>query len=172
MPYKNKEQRHEYYENNKDRIKAREKMYREENYDLIQERRRKFRENNRDHECERDRKYREENKYLVWAKTTIRCHVRNGFFVIVKVYELAEMAKNTPRCPYCHEELLFGPKETGTLVLNSPTLDRRNNERILTVNNIDIICFRCNRIKGSMPQKAFIKLRKSRSLSSEHLYVT
>ena len=93
--------------------------------------------------AEYDRKYNETHRFLIWAKGTVRRHVDNGYFVVVKVWQLAELAERSDRCPYCGVELWCGPKNGMGSQPNSPTLDRVDNEDVVTSDNIEIVCHRC-----------------------------
>lgn len=51
----------------------------------------------------------------------------------------------SPKCAICDIALKWKP---GKLQLNSPTLDRKNNEQILNMENVWIICHKCNTMKS------------------------
>jgi 5-methylcytosine-specific restriction endonuclease McrA len=44
-----------------------------------------------------------------------------------------------------------------------PTLDRINNEEIMTLENVQIICHACNRAKGKTPMDEYMKERGEQS---------
>src|SRR3989304_2271033 len=92
------------------------------------------------------KKWREENPYRYWAIGTINRHKRKGFTILSTIDEIEFLAKRIKNCSYCNIELDWswgnkGPK------LNSPSLDRINNEKELRKDNIQIICYDCNAVK-------------------------
>ena len=66
------------------------------------------------------------------------------------------MGKATTHCPYCGVELDWqrGLGKGGRD--SSPSLDRINNEKELRLDNIEIICHRCNSTKYNRTKKEFI----------------
>jgi hypothetical protein len=107
--------------------------------------------------AEHDRKYNEEHRFLIWAKGTIRRHVHNGYLVIVKARQLAELAEHSSHCPYCGAELWYGPKNGAGSQANSPTLDRVNNENVMLPDNIVIVCHRCVSTKRDRTRAEFVE---------------
>jgi len=103
---------------------------------------------------ERAKKYYRKNLYRIWAIATINHHKKRDFDVIIIIDELEELAKNTIYCPLCDIKLKW---EKGKKQDNSPTLDRINNEKILTLDNIKIICSKCNTTKSNRTMNEFIK---------------
>jgi len=68
------------------------------------------------------------------------------------------IAKQSKYCPICNCKLNW---KHGTKLNNyTPTLDRIDNDKTLILNNIQIICWRCNRAKGMMSMKEFINYCK------------
>jgi 5-methylcytosine-specific restriction endonuclease McrA len=70
------------------------------------------------------------------------------------VTELHEIVLSTKVCPICGVELDYkrGKKHGKD---NSPSLDRINNDNIVTKDNVWIICNRCNRTKSDRTLKEF-----------------
>lgn len=91
-----------------------------------------------------------------WAQNSIATHKRRGFDIRITWKRLEEIAKATTRCLLCGVELNWGPKKCGHLILESPTLDRINNEDYISEDNTMIVCWRCNSSKQSRTLKEFI----------------
>lgn len=101
----------------------------------------------------RYKKHKESDPYIMWARGTINNHKKKGFQVDMSVKELAESARHTPHCNLCGCTLVWN----GNIVTSlSATLDRINNEDVMSKDNTQILCHRCNRMKGSMSVEEFI----------------
>jgi len=82
--------------------------------------------------------------------------------VNITIDELAKLAKKTKECRYCSKKIVFKCGERrGKAEKNSPTLDRIDNEKELNINNIQVICFECNCMKGSKTHKELIEWCKN-----------
>jgi hypothetical protein len=108
----------------------------------------------------RERDYRikrmvEANPRILWAQMSIGNHYRNGFKLELKRKELEEMALKTDKCTICDIQLAWGYR-TGKAYKISPSMDRINNEKVITKDNIQILCVRCNRTKADRTMKEFI----------------
>lgn len=69
-----------------------------------------------------------------------------GLIVLITVRELIEKASRVKHCPYCGKELDYS-RGKGAPKINSPSLDRINNEEILRPDNTQVICLSCNAAK-------------------------
>ena len=88
-----------------------------------------------------------------WALATLRSHRKSGNEIIISTDQLTELAEETTHCKWCGRKLQW---ETGKGVTSyCPTLDRRNNENFLDIDNIDIICLSCNAGKGKLSEEEF-----------------
>lgn len=105
--------------------------------------------------------HRIDNPHRTWTQGTISSHKRNGYIVNIETDELQRVAEQTDRCVMCGRLLNWGQGNKKTLHSDSPTLDRINNEKILTMESTQILCLRCNTKKGSMPMKEFVNWCKS-----------
>ncbi len=101
----------------------------------------------------RENQYRKDNPVKRWANTSLCCH-RKKFRVNITVKELEELGKITSRCSLCDCWLSWG----GNMVVkdNSPSLDRIDNGSILSKDNIQIICHKCNCTKRNRTMKEFL----------------
>jgi len=94
------------------------------------------------------------NPHLVWARSTLKSHAYRGNAVVITVKELVKLANETTECEFCGTPLKFiygiGHRQDG------PTLDRLQNSKTLTKENIAIICKRCNTSKGDRTMDEFI----------------
>lgn len=95
------------------------------------------------------------NPRILWAQMCINNHKRNGFDIQLTRYELGEMALKTDICPICDVPLAWGYLN-GKKLRNSPSLDRINNEKHITKDNVQIICLFCNRTKITRTMQEFI----------------
>jgi len=79
-----------------------------------------------------------------------------GFNVIVTPIALRKrIDKNFGICEICGCIMTFDRYRYP--LDNSATLDRMNNEEIMTINNIQIICSKCNRTKSNKTMSEFIE---------------
>ena len=97
------------------------------------------------------------NKRRYWASSTIRNHGLRGFVVEVKKEELTKKALGTDECFLCGAGLRWN-REDGepTMCNETPTLDRMDNEKTITINNVEIVCLLCNSTKRNRTFKEFV----------------
>ena len=179
--------RKEYYENNKEKILEYQKEYRENNKEQLKEYHKKYYKNNKDRikkyredNKEKIKKYRENNKDRIKEYHKEYCkninnnkrktisasfykHRKRGYCIIVTIDECMEM--DTDYCYYCGCKLEW---EYGTGASTcSPTIDRLNNENILTKDNIVFACIACNAGKHSGTPEEYIE-RCKRVVANEN----
>lgn len=115
-------------------------------------------------------KKRIESPFYRWAKNTLKGHKHRGYQVNITSEELEDIVSKTKTCQICGCELKRG---NGKVTDISPTLDRKNNENVIDINNIMILCNYCNLTKGKRPIIEFIKFcelvvaRKSTIINGE-----
>lgn len=121
-----------------------------------------YRKNNPEKIHSSIKKYRNNprNKYKIYASTTLNDHKRNNFIVNITINELEKLAINTNFCIYCGIELNYNRGYKFMALDNSPSLDRINNENEMNMENVQIICHKCNAIKHDMTHLEFIKYCK------------
>lgn len=107
-----------------------------------------------------NKKYLTTKPFRRWAQVTIHSHRKRGFEVNITIPSLANKAKITTHCLYCGSTLDFN-RYIDKKSYNRPTLDRINNENIMTLENTQIICLTCNLAKGQMTHNEFINHCKS-----------
>jgi len=102
--------------------------------------------------CEECRKDITE-RHRLWASNTLSSHKGRGFKVNIPLEELQHLAIETLYCPVCGDKIDWSLNK-GKHTENSPTLDRKENENTINLENSWIICYRCNRAKGknSLPE--------------------
>jgi hypothetical protein len=89
------------------------------------------------------------------AKSALRSHSSKGHICEITVEELTNLYDSTIYCPICKVKLT---KEYGHgLLQTAPSLDRKNNESILTIHNVWVICANCNATKRDRSMKEFVK---------------
>ena len=95
----------------------------------------------------RSTQWRIDNPEYHWAYQTIYTHKKKGYVVNITPTKLRDIAINTKFCCICECELKY---QKGKCSQNSATLDRKNNETILNIDNIMILCRRCNCMKQDL----------------------
>jgi 5-methylcytosine-specific restriction endonuclease McrA len=95
-----------------------------------------------------------------WASGALRSHKKKGHAINITTDELYNYALDKKTCPVCGKVLSWGGKN-GRIRSHSPSLDRINNEPELNINNIWIICARCNAAKGDLNMKEFVEYCKN-----------
>lgn len=107
---------------------------------------------------ERHERYINRNVLSRKATSAIDSHRRRGFIVNLKSSDIKNMFENTKTCPLCGKKLNYdrNPKD----VFSMPSVDRKNNEKILDKTNVWIICRGCNTSKRDMDLETFIKYCK------------
>jgi len=104
---------------------------------------------------------RKNNPIRVWCNSTLYHHKKEGFNICITQEELKHIAKETLVCNICGCVLNWTPyTSNGKTQQNSPSLDRINNDTIITKENIQIICHQCNRTKGERTMEEFINYCK------------
>jgi 5-methylcytosine-specific restriction endonuclease McrA len=92
------------------------------------------------------------------VSTAVKAHEKLGMKVEVTVDEALEvLTKTNGICRYCGRTMVRGKGKMHNL---SPSLDRINNEMVLTKDNIQFICKECNTTKGDRPHSDFIAYLK------------
>lgn len=91
-----------------------------------------------------------------WANQAIGSHRRKGHTIELTIDELYNFALEVKNCPICGVELSWG-KKNGHIRNHSPSLDRINNDPVLNINNIWIICAKCNAAKGDLNMEEFVE---------------
>lgn len=91
-----------------------------------------------------------------WVTKTRSNHRVDGYDVKVTRKELLDYIQNIDNCEICGRELdwSIGKK---FVHYNSPTLDRRDNGKIITVNDIMILCDVCSITKSNRTFEDFVR---------------
>jgi len=191
MPYKDpereKEYRREYRKRNPDKMKKYQKeyaikhkirlseqkkeyfkKYKEENPERVKETKKKYKMTHVEKIQEYNKEYnaRSEVRIRTWCYQTLNKHKNiKKYEVKISVNELNEYAKRAKTCKYCERDLNWSPYLERTQI-NSPTLDRVNNGKILdhiwkgptdsSEGAVEIVCYRCNMSKSNRTYDEFI----------------
>lgn len=95
--------------------------------------------------------YKEQHPQAFRARATINNHRIKGIDIKVSREELEKLFETT-HCPICGCEF----DKTRTISNgNSPSLDRLNNENELRIDNVWVICKKCNITKSNRTMKEF-----------------
>lgn len=109
------------------------------------------------------------NPHRYWSRYVLNNHKHNGYDIQLSVDELTNIAKQTDICPICGKLLVYNNGTNKKQSLDSPSLDRINNENILTVDNTWIICLECNNLKSVKPLADFVKFCDMVATKFNHL---
>ena len=108
----------------------------------------------------RKRRALTKNPRFHWARMSIGNHKRSGFSIDINLFDdLLPLALEADKCKICDVPLSWGYLN-GKHLMTTPSLDRINNEKHITKNNIQIICFMCNSTKGIRTMPDFISYCK------------
>jgi 5-methylcytosine-specific restriction endonuclease McrA len=140
-----------HYQENKDKYAQNSKSWYLENRENLRVKHKEYRDKNRS----RIKEHYLKKIHRYWAQNSIYNHKKNGFIIKVTTDELEKLAKNSKECSYCGEELNWIWNRGHSS--KNPTLDRVNNEKEIRVDNIEIICRRCNATKYDRSKEEFIK---------------
>jgi len=88
------------------------------------------------------------NPISSWITTTLSGHKYKGYILHITHKELYDYVVNKKHCELCGKELMWG--NTPYNKHNSPSLDRKNNENVITINNIMLLCNKCNTMKQNL----------------------
>lgn len=96
-----------------------------------------------------DRSYKsnDKNRYYVsnWANRTIRDHIRRGYIINFSKNKLLNLYSQTPCCPICGCEM-----GRGESMSNLPSMDRIDNKTELFIDDVWVICHKCNTTKSDL----------------------
>ena len=109
------------------------------------------------------RRWREENSVRAWATYVRRNHRRDGFKFNATINEIIDFAEcHGGACYYCGIELdySYGTKD-GKIQKNSPSLDRIYNNQVMTLENSQILCSKCNTTKSDRTHDEFVQYCKT-----------
>jgi hypothetical protein len=98
--------------------------------------------------------------YQRWVQQVLKSHKSRGYIINIAWQELMEYAKTITHCPLCgcklRSEKTYGSKAE----LDSPSLDRINNEDIIDLEHCWIICLGCNIAKRERTLTEFLEYCK------------
>ncbi len=142
--------------NIKTKLKNETKLEREKRLDTGK----KWRENNTErllYHREKAKQWHKDNPIRYWAEHALNGKRRDERFTVnMTTDELVEKALKTPCCPLCGKKINYEYKGTGKMQHDSPSIDRIDNENIVTPENTWIICVKCNSAKSDRTLQEFI----------------
>jgi len=92
--------------------------------------------------------------YNKWAHTRISNKKNIGIKVNFTSDWLTKKAHDTTHCELCDKELVYNAEGS---YANFASLDRINNDEVLTEDNSWIVCYQCNTTKSNRTLKEFIE---------------
>lgn len=107
------------------------------------------------------KKWKIQNPKMNWAHHTRSDHKKKNIVINISNKDLLSFVANIETCNICGCKLNWGVDNKGSIFPNSPSLDRTNNEYEININNIQLICHKCNRTKGERTMKDFIRYCKN-----------
>jgi 5-methylcytosine-specific restriction endonuclease McrA len=108
-------------------------------------------------EIYRYKRYLENRSIQKWISNSLYSHRRKGIIIKVDRETIKHLIAQARNCPLCGVKMKFGNRKVR---MNSPTIDRVNNSKIINKNNIWIICWECNMTKGKKSLKELVKFCK------------
>ena len=122
-------------------------------------------------ECSKilSKKWQFQNPIKYWCRYVLHNHRNKGFDIRIDKSELEELAIQTTHCPICNVPFTYNNGTNGRQRTNSPSLDRIDNEDILTIDNVWIICLGCNTTKYNKSMKQFVEYCSMVSRKFKHL---
>lgn len=93
--------------------------------------------------------------YHTRAASSYYSHKQRGHILELSISDIEHMMEQTKVCPICGNKMItnYGNGHNHS----NPTLDRINNELILTKNNTWIICHRCNLMKADLTMNEYVE---------------
>lgn len=154
-----KQRQRDYYKKNKTKINEQKREYNKKNKEKIAKTTKRYYETHRDHCIKMNRRNEAKTPHRTWARKTLHGHKKRGNEIQVTIDQVYKLALNTTTCRYCDRILDFSQdgSKNHSPQPNSPSLDRITNENVLRMDNIQIICHKCNEIKNSMAHDKFIE---------------
>lgn len=153
-----KEYQREWRIKNRKHIQEERIKYRENNREHMNEVARIWRANNKEKFKEMNRLHRIKNHYRYWARGVLLGHKNRGNIINITLDELIDLAKKTNTCLYCNDVLDY-ERDKG-IHDTTASIDRKDNGNELSLENINIICYKCNATKRSRTHKEFIEYCK------------
>ncbi len=146
-----------YQAEHREEIRANRRAWYLKNKEHVWKKSQLYRKNHPGYRIGEKKKYKLRHPHRVWCQHTLYSHKERGFTVNIKSLELENKVKNITHCSYCGNKLIWSRRKKSYVLPFSPTLDRINNEKIMNINNVEIICHRCNTAKGAGTREEFLK---------------
>jgi len=89
------------------------------------------------------------------ASQSLKNHRLNGNITEITIDELTKLYDDAKYCPICGVKLKSNDNGKTHPIRTSPSIDRIDNEKTLTVNNVWILCHKCNSTKLDRTMKEF-----------------
>ena len=92
------------------------------------------------------KKSQQKYPFRTWAQHTLKSHKRKRIEIILTRMQIEKMAEKIATCPLCNCMLIYNKSFSDC----SASLDRIDNAKGLSIDNTQILCYRCNNAKRTM----------------------
>lgn len=94
-----------------------------------------------------------------WIRNVRDHHKRRGYMLEVTFDEMVKLCHESKNCKICNIPLSWDYIQFGITARTqqSPSLDRTDNEKVMSKDNIQLLCLKCNVTKGDRTMKEFIE---------------
>jgi len=100
--------------------------------------------------------------FRTWANRVIQSHRQRGISVEITRLELEALATRNKTCAYCGCTLMYGVQNGPKMWhFNSASADRIDNTKPFSIENLQILCVRCNSAKSKMTELEFLDYIRS-----------
>ena len=145
----------QYYQNNTEKENERSKQYYQNNTEKVRETYKQWYQNNFEKQNERKKQYRQNNPEKVMLVDSIRRAKKKGLEHNIELEDI----QIPEYCPVLGIKLeVNSGKGYGKAQPNSPSLDRVDNSRGYTKDNIRVISYRANMLKNNATQEELEKV--------------
>jgi hypothetical protein len=97
------------------------------------------------------KKSQQKYPFRTWAQHTLSSHKRKGIIVTLTREQIENIAIKIISCPLCNCTLTYSKEFSDC----SASLDRIDNDKSLSIDNAQILCYRCNNAKRTMSMNEF-----------------
>lgn len=159
MRERRREYQRKYYLKNKESVSMKAVEWAKDNQEKVKAYRKKYYLSHRAELSDKSKAKRLRDPLYAWACGSVTSHRNRGHVVDMTAKDLVNLALKNTTCQLCGVDLYCGgiSYRKGENYLNSITLDRLNNEKVINKGNVLILCNHCNMSKGLRTLTEFIE---------------